>query len=191
MTRRSTRSQRWLGYFGWGFLLFVLGLWVTESIGGGRRSALVGHPCPSFEGAVAAGDGASSGDRISLETLRGQVVVLDFWASWCAPCRASMPIVSALAARHREAGLVTLGINVESQRDRSFITRAHRALGAGFPSLHDERGDMQSAFGISSIPTLVLIDRRGIVRHVSTGVPSEAELSAEIAELLGEIPEQM
>lgn len=192
MTRKSTRSQRWMGYFGWGFLLFVLGLWVTEIMfGGGRRSALIDHPSPSFDGVIAAGDGASSGDRVSLETLHGQVVALDFWASWCAPCRASMPIVSALAAQHREAGLITLGINVESGRDRSFIARAHRALGAGFPSLHDERGNMQSAFGISSIPTLVLIDRRGIVRHVSAGVPSEAELSAEIEALLRESPEQM
>jgi thiol-disulfide isomerase/thioredoxin len=187
MTHDSAPTQRWMSVLGWGFLLFVIGLWVTETMfGTERRSALVGDACPSFDAVIAAGDGASSGDRVSLESLRGQVVILDFWASWCAPCRASMPIVSALANRHREAGLVTFGVNVESERDRSFVARAHRALGATFPSLHDENDEMQSTFGIASIPTLVLIDRRGIVRHVEVGVPSEAELEAEIVALLEE-----
>ncbi len=178
---------RWMNALGWGFLLFVIGLWAVESMSGGSPgSALVDHTCPPFEAAIVAGDGAADGDRVSLETLRGQVVILDFWASWCAPCRASMPIVSALAERHRDAGLVTLGVNIESERDRNFVARSHRALGATFPSLHDEQNEMQSAFGISSIPTLMLIDRRGIVRHIEVGVPSESELEAEITALLEE-----
>lgn len=189
MSRDSAPIQRWMSFLGWGFLLFVIGLWAAENMFGAERSrALVGRACPPFEGVIAAGDGASSGDRVSLETLRGQVVVLDFWASWCAPCRASMPIVSAIAGRHRHAGLVTLGVNVEGERNQSFVERSHRALGAAFPSLHDGDGEMQSAFGISSIPTLVLIDRRGIVRHIGVGVPSEHELEVEITALLREDP---
>jgi len=115
-------------------------------------------------------------------------VILDFWASWCAPCRASIPILSRLAVAHRDAGLVTLGVNIEGNQTRSFVERAHGALHAGFPTLHDEHWQMQAAYDVQSIPTLVLIDRRGVVRHVEAGVPSETHLDAQIRELLAENP---
>lgn len=170
----------------WGLFLFVLAAFVAQNVFHcAPASPLVGQPAPPFESAIVAGDGA--GDRVALDSLRGRVVMLDFWASWCPPCRESIPILSRLAARHAAAGLVTLGVNVEGERPPSFVARAHRTLRAGFPSLHD-LGAMQSGYGVRSLPTLVLVDRRGLVRRVEIGVPSESGLDAEIRGMLAEDP---
>ena len=152
--------------------------------GAGVSSPLVGQPAPPFAAEITAGDGAAAHDRISLEDLRGSVVVLDFWASWCQPCRTSIPIVGRVAAAHRAAGLVTLGINVESDLPAARVVAAHRALEIPIPTLQDPGFRIQSAYGISSLPTLVVIDRTGVVRRVHTGVPEEQWLDEVVRELL-------
>lgn len=179
------RSPSPLRRAAWGLFLFVLAVLVAQNVFHGAPSPLIAQPAPAFEAVIVAGD--DSGDRVSLEGLRGRPVMLDFWASWCPPCRESIPILSRIAERHAAAGLVTLGVNVETDRTPLFVSRAHRSLRAGFPSLHD-LGAMQTAYGVRSLPTLVLIDRRGIVRRVETGVPSEARLESEIREILAEDP---
>lgn len=183
----STRTI--LRVLGYGFVALVLVMWAGQNLTHcGPGSPLVGQPAPALEGPIVGGEGAARGDRVSLEGLRGQVVILDFWASWCAPCRASIPILSRVATAHRDAGLVTLGVNIEGNQTRRAVEGAHRALHAGFPTLHDEHWQMQQAYGVESIPTLVLIDRRGVVRWVETGVPSESALDAQVLELLAENP---
>ena len=180
-------SRKILRVLGWGLFFLVMAVYFAQSLFP-QQSPLVSQPAPPLEGPIVAGDGADRGDRVSLASLRGRPVMLDFWASWCAPCRASIPIVSRLAAAHREAGLVTLGVNVEANQPRRHVVAAHRAFGAGFPTLHDEHWQMQAAYGIRSLPTLVLIDRRGVVRRVEIGMPDESDLDAEIADIIRENP---
>lgn len=180
-------SRTILRVIGGGFFLLLIATYFAQTFFP-RESPLVSRPAPALEGLIVAGEGAESGDRVSLESLRGRPVILDFWASWCPPCRASIPMLSRLAAAHRDAGLVTLGVNVEANQTRRHVQAAHRALGAGFPTLHDEHYQMQAAYGVSSLPTLVLIDRRGVVRRVEIGVPSESDLDAQITEILQENP---
>lgn len=182
---RERRTLRLFRLGGWALFFFVLALWSGLRLWH-RESPLLHRPAPPFSAAIVAGDGA--GDRVSLQGLRGHPVMLDFWASWCPPCRASIPILTRLARRHEPAGLVALGVNVEVERPRSFVARAHAALGAGFPTVHDEGLRMQAAYGVTTLPTLVLIDRRGIVRRLDVGVPSETALDAEIRRLLEEPP---
>ncbi len=148
----------------------------------GVSSPLVGRPAPEFAAEITAGEDAQ--DRVSLADLRGNVVVLDFWASWCQPCRTSIPIVGRVAAAHRAEGLVTLGINVESDLPAARVVAAHRALEIPVPTLQDPNFQIQSAYGVSSLPTLVVIDRAGIVRRVHTGVPEEQWLDEVVRELL-------
>lgn len=172
---------------GIGALVFVavMAFGAPRFFGGeGVSSPLVGQPAPPFATEVVAGDGASAHDRISLDALRGNVVILDFWASWCQPCRTSIPIVGRVATAHRAAGLVTLSINVESDLPAARVVAAHRALEIPVPTLHDPNWEIQSAYGVASLPTLVLIDRTGVVRRVHVGVPDEQWLDEAVRELL-------
>jgi thiol-disulfide isomerase/thioredoxin len=139
-------------------------------------SPLVGQVAPDFGAEIAAGEGA--GDRITIAGLRGHVVMLDFWASWCPPCRESLPILGRVAARHPD--VQAFAVNVESEQPRERVVAAHRALGIAIPTLLDRDQAAQSAFDVVALPTLVLVDRDGIVRHVSRGVPDEADLDARL-----------
>ncbi len=111
-------------------------------------------------------------------------MVLDFWASWCQPCRTSIPIVGRVAAARAAAGVVTVGINVESELSPARVVAAHRALAMSIPTLQDPGWQIQSAYGVESLPTLIVIDRTGVVRRFHTGVPDEEWLDGAVRELL-------
>ncbi len=140
-----------------------------------------GRPAPPFEGEIVAGDGI--GDRVSLERLAGRVVLLDFWASWCPPCRRSIPILNRVYARYGRDQVLFYGVNVEGL-GADELQAHHRALGATFPSLQDQSGALQQEYGVRNLPTLVIIDRNGRIRHVEAGVPDETDLSQRIDGLL-------
>ncbi len=142
--------------------------------GGAEDSPLVGSAAPDFTAEIVAGEGA--GDRVSLSALRGHVVMLDFWASWCPPCRESLPILGRVAARHASAGLLSYAVNVESEQPTERVVAAHRALRVMIPTLVDRSYAAQSAFDVQALPTLVIVDREGVVRHVHAGVPDEGTL---------------
>lgn len=150
-----------------------------------QTSQLVGEPAPAFALPVAAGPGAAEGDRIALERLRGRVVVLDFWATWCPPCRQSIPILNRVHERNGGRGVSVIGVNVEPQMSRPTLASAHAAFGATFPSIQDTPSNqVQRAYHVDRLPTLVLVGPDGVVRHVETGVPDEEELQGEIDKLL-------
>lgn len=180
--------RRWLLRLGAAAALFgSLALW-----SGGRAfqcaasatEALVGRDAPAFSGEIVSGPGADEHDRVALESLRGRPVLLDFWASWCDPCRASIPVVNRLHERFESRGLVTIGVNIESGAPVSRVIRAHRTFGARFPAIQDADYAIQSSYLVESIPTLVLVDREGVIRHVEVGVPAEQDLAARIEEIL-------
>lgn len=150
----------------------ALGLWLEAGL----------EPAPDFTLPVVAGAGARDGDRLSLADQRGRVVLLDFWASWCAPCQQSIPILNRIEAEH--GGAVTLiGVNVEAGLSPGQIEAAHADFGATFPSLHDADGRLSDAYGIAALPTLVVIDPEGRVVETRAGVPDEARLEALISRL--------
>lgn len=148
--------------------------------GAGESSPLVGQVAPDFSAEIVAG--AGTGDRVTISSLRGHVVMLDFWASWCPPCRESIPILGRVASRH--PGLVSFAVNTESDQTRERVVAAHRALEIAIPTLLDRDYQGQMAFAVQALPTLVVIDREGVVRHLHTGVPDEAQLDAWLQELL-------
>lgn len=169
-------------------VLLIVGAISAASLGGYDPTArppspLEGREAPGFDLALVAGAGA--GDRVSLEALRGEVVALDFWASWCAPCRQSIPILNRVHERYGSS-IRLYGLNVESGSTNERVRAAHRTFAADFPSLQDDRYQAQNAYAVRSIPTLVLIDRSGMIRYVETGVPDEDAVSEMIDELVAE-----
>lgn len=151
----------------------------------GPSAALIGQRAPELDLPLASGPGAAEGDRIALTALTGRVVLLDFWASWCGPCRQSIPTLNRIHERYGRR-VEMLGVNVEAGVPRPAIERAYREFGARFHTLQDVRLEAQEAYRVESIPTLVLIDRSGTVRWVESGVPDLDEVSDRIDELLGE-----
>jgi thiol-disulfide isomerase/thioredoxin len=125
-------------------------------------------------GAVAVGDAApalvapqAGGESFSLAELRGRVVYVDFWASWCAPCRAAMPEYEKLWKELAPQGLTVVGVNVDSKRELAL--RAITQVGASFPVVFDPQGQWPKAFDLPAMPTAYLVDRKGVVRHIHAG----------------------
>ncbi len=139
------------------------------------RSKLVGLPAAGFTLPVMSG--GEPGSRVRLQDLRGKVVVLDFWASWCAPCRAEAPIIDRVARRHDGKGVVVLGVTTSDDdwpRAVQFAT-SHQL---GYTTVFDEGDHVANAFLVRELPTLVVIDKDGIVSAVRPRMVHEDELEA-------------
>ena len=123
-----------------------------------------------------------NGQQVSLDQYRGKVVMIDFWATWCGPCRMTMPIVENLQKEYADT-MVLLTINLQESRDavRDYI----RAQGIHSRVLLDEEGLVGTMYGAESIPLQILIDKQGIVRFIQAGYgPGMASrLRAEINKL--------
>jgi thiol-disulfide isomerase/thioredoxin len=149
---------------------------------GQLRLGFVDAGAPEFEHVqVAQGSVAPS-----LESLRGQVVVLEFWATWCGACRALLPTLNAWHERLQDKGGMVVSVTMDpvgkAAQDAS-------ALGLRYPVLADPDGMTAQAYQAFALPTLFVIDRAGIVRDVSVGYDPEriAALQATVARLISEI----
>lgn len=128
----------------------------------------------------------SGAGEVSLESLRGKVVYLDFWASWCGPCRVSFPLLEQLREELGPDGFEVLAINVDEVESdaRRFLSE----VPVSYPVVRDADGITPQTFGILGMPTGYLIDRQGIVREVHQGFRKSdgAKLRTAVVELLGE-----
>lgn len=107
------------------------------------------------------------GPALRLAEQRGQVVLVNFWASWCAPCKVEMPHLNRLADKYRDTGVVLLAVNVDD--DPKKAAAEARKLGINFPVLLDTAKIASKAYKLEAMPTTVLVDRDGRVRHVHQG----------------------
>lgn len=126
-------------------------------------ASVVGQPAPESEFTVLRGNGT-----LSLSALRGKVVLLDFWASWCAPCQEELPLLDDMAVRLKDKGIEVVGLSIdESQADaEQFLTRKSAwSLTLG----HDPEQKTADHFKPPKMPTSYVIDRKGVVRQVNAG----------------------
>lgn len=130
----------------------------------------------------------SDGRMLSLEQFKGHVVYVDFWASWCAPCRAAIPALEIFYQRYRARGLVVVGVNVDTERNSA--QRMLDQLLPTFPIVFDPNGKWPEAFGLRDMPSSYLIDATGVVRYVNTGYRERdaARIEDAIKAALGEKP---
>ncbi|HVC96256.1 MAG TPA: TlpA disulfide reductase family protein [Pirellulales bacterium] len=144
-----------------------------------QQSALVGATAPDIEQQLL------DGGEFSLKSYRGkQVVMLDFWATWCGPCVQEMPILAKVADDYRDKGVALVCVNQrESASDiRAFLDREKLNVTVGL----DSDGTAGQAYGANGIPMLVIVDKQGIVRRVHVGYSPgiEATLKADLDALL-------
>lgn len=127
-----------------------------------------------------------SGENIKLSEQRGKVVLLNFWATWCAPCKKELPYFNRLYGKYKDVGLEVIGINID--KGGTEVRRMSEGLGLAFAVLPDPAGKISDLYRIRSMPTTYVIGKGGMIRHVHWGFgPDEpARYEKEIRTLLKE-----
>lgn len=110
---------------------------------------------------------SSSGENLRLSEYRGDVVMINFWATWCGPCRQEMPLLDELYTRYERVGFNLLGVNIDDDSRRAM--QMIEELGVNFPVLFDSRKEVSKLYEVDAMPVTVLVDREGNVRHVHHG----------------------
>ncbi len=126
------------------------------------------------------------GNTVSLNDYRGKVVLLNFWASWCPPCKAEMPAMQSVTEDYPADQVAILSVNSTFQDEMGAIQDFVVTYGLTFPVLLDTDGEVSSRYQVQALPTSYFIDQHGLIQKVIYGGPlSEALLRAEIDRLLG------
>jgi len=143
-------------------------------------TATSGHPAPDFVLK------SSNGDNLRLSEYRGDVVMINFWATWCGPCRQEMPLLDELYSRYQRVGFTLLGVNIDD--DSRQAMQMVKELGVSFPVLFDESKAVSELYEVEVMPTTILLDREGTVRQIHHGYQPgyEDKYLTEIRSLLRE-----
>ncbi len=143
-------------------------------------SGLMGQPAPDFVLKSA------SGENLRLSEFRGDVVMINFWATWCGPCRQEMPLLDEMYTRYQRVGFSLLGVNIDDDSRKALNMISE--LGVSFPVLFDVSKEVSKLYKVNAMPVTILVDRDGIVRHVHQGYQPGYELDYldEIRSLLRE-----
>ena len=124
-------------------------------------SGMEGQPAPDF--ALK----SSTGENLRLSEYRGDVVMINFWATWCGPCRQEMPLLDELYARYQRVGFNLLGVNIDDDSRRAM--QMIDELGVNFPVLFDARKEVSELYNVEAMPVTVLVDREGTIRYIHHG----------------------
>ena len=179
------RKRTWIGLV---IVLIAAGVaWIVwsrasaEAIAGGDVSAAL--PRKDFLAPDFAAQ-ALDGRTIVLSELRGRVVLINFWATWCLPCRAEMPAIQGVYEAYLDRGLEVLAVNLQEPDER--VSEFVEELGLTFPVVLDKDDTVSSLYRIRSIPTTFFVDRSGVIREVIIGGPIPgAVLESNLDALLG------
>ena len=120
-----------------------------------------GGPAPAFSLA------SRAGSQVSLAQYKGQVVMINFWASWCGPCRQEMPLLESIYKKYNRMGFTMLGVNVEP--DSNAANEWLKATPVSFPILYDRDSKVSKLYDVAGMPSTVIIDRSGKLRVLHRG----------------------
>ena len=142
-------------------------------------AALVALALPSWAAADAAADSvtpaaapaftlqSTNGQQVSLAQFKGDVVMINFWASWCGPCRQEMPLLDSIYRKYKDMGFELIGVNVEP--DSKSANAWLKATPVTYPILYDPQSKVSQLYQVQAMPTTVIIDRTGAVRFLHRG----------------------
>ncbi len=133
-------------------------------------------PAPAFAGRTL------DGEPFDLVGLRGHVVLLNVWATWCEPCRKEMPELQALHAQHRDRDFTVIGVSVDAARLADEVRRVVLDFGLRYPNIHDPQNNISTTFKVVGYPTSFLIDRGGAMVWRKDGLiePGDPELARQL-----------
>ncbi|MFN8532217.1 MAG: TlpA disulfide reductase family protein [Dehalococcoidia bacterium] len=159
----------------------VLGLVITmlllAACQGSNAAPVVGGAAPDFN------LGQLDGSPLSLSSLKGKPVLINFWATWCAPCRDEMPLIQDAAIRYERSGLTVLAINV--QEGEALVKPFVDEFGLKFTVVLDKNGDVVSRYRVRGLPTSVFVGRDGVIRSVYLGPMDANTLETHLRGILG------
>jgi peroxiredoxin len=129
---------------------------------------------------------AQGGKQVELTQFKGQVVMLNFWASWCGPCRQEMPLLDSIYKKYSKLGFTMIGVNVEP--DSKAANDWLKQTPVTFPILYDTDSKVSKLYGVSGMPSTVIVDRKGTVRMIHHGYKpgDEEEYLSSIRSLMRE-----
>ena len=159
------------------FMKTVLAAAAALLLAGGVTAGVMDSPAPDFTLK------SDSGKNLKLSEHRGEVVLINFWASWCGPCRQEMPLLSELHDKYKSLGFTVLGVNVE--QDSSDAKKLLREMPVSFPVLFDSDSTVSKQYDVVAMPSTVLVDRNGKMRYLHKGYkPGEEEIYLEMVRSL-------
>ncbi len=139
---------------------------------------IAGHPAPDFTLQNLAGE------TVQLSDFKGQPVIINFWATWCGPCRIEMPHLEAAYNEHLDDGLVILAVNLTARDNVEDIPAFRDEFGLTFPIILDETGDVATTYKLIGQPASVFVDKNGVTHEVWSGPINEAFINERVAQLL-------
>jgi peroxiredoxin len=139
---------------------------------------LVDHPAPDFTLS------SVGGTKVALSDLKGQVLLINVWATWCPPCRVEMPTIQAAYEQYHDQGFTVVAVNL--QEDPSAVATFMREQQLTFPALLDSDGQVSRIYQAVSLPSSFFVDRRGMIRAVYHGLMPRSIIAGTVEQLLRE-----
>jgi cytochrome c-type biogenesis protein len=162
---------------------FVLAATISCGTSGETAKIGVGHAAPAYAAT------AMDGTTISLAQMKGEVILLNVWATWCKPCRQEIPALDSLHREFAARGLVVAGVSIDVIDDTARIARFARELGASYTLWLDPDDRVSNTFRALGVPSTYLVDREGVLRwqHMGAVTASDAKLRAVLDSALGPV----
>ncbi len=142
----------------------------------------IGDAVPQFQGTTL------KGDKFNLADYKGKVILIDFWASWCIPCREEMPYLMELYRKYKDSDFEIIAVNIDDNPDnaRKFISELPGTI--HFPVVKDSKQEIPPQFQIKGMPSTILVNKKGIIQYWHTGFKDsyKSDYASEIEQLLKE-----
>lgn len=150
----------------------------SEGAPDAQGAGLRGQPAPNFTLVN------TSGDRVSLANYKGKPVIVNFWATWCGPCKLEMPWFEEFSHKYQAQGLTILGLSQDDGASKDEIATAAKHIGVSYPILLPDDAVAKQYGGVDYLPETFYVSKDGVVQVATAGAPSKDEMEANIKRII-------